>query len=78
MPTLTNDDLKREVEAVFGTVLNDRQIEAGKGRLPTMLANARLLADWAGKLGTTGPADVLQVVEAPSPGSCRSQDRDDD
>lgn len=73
MTASSNDALKREVEAVFGTVLTEEQIEAGKGRLPTMLANARLLADWAGKLGETGPAQILQVVETKKP-----LDRNDD
>lgn len=67
MPTWSNDDLKREVEAVFGTVLTDAEIEAGKGRLPTMLENARLLAGWAGRLDTTCPSQVLEVAEAPPP-----------
>jgi len=65
MPALSNDELKRKVEAVFGTTLSDAEIESGKGRLPTMLENARLLSDWAAKLGTTGPAQLLEVVEAP-------------
>ena len=56
MPTLSNDELKRQVEAVFGTTLTDAEIEAGKGRLPTMVDNARLLAGWAGRFGTMGPA----------------------
>ncbi|MGI9490086.1 MAG: hypothetical protein ACR2RF_30215 [Geminicoccaceae bacterium] len=64
MPTLSNDELKRQVEAVFGTTLTDAEIEAGKGRLPTMVDNARLLAGWAGRFGTMGPAQVLQVTEA--------------
>ncbi|MEM8951060.1 MAG: hypothetical protein AAGA21_03215 [Pseudomonadota bacterium] len=63
MSTASNDDLKREVEAVFGAVLSDEEIETGKGRLPTMLANARLLAGWANRLGTTAPAQMLQVSE---------------
>lgn len=66
MPTLSNDELKRQVEAVFGTVLTDAEIENGKGRLPTMLENARLLAGWAGRFGTIGPSQVLHVVEAPA------------
>ena len=49
MAAPSHDDLKREVEAVFGTVLTDDEIESGKGRLPTMVDNARLLADWGGQ-----------------------------
>ena len=64
MSTPSNDDLKREVEAVFGAVLTDEEVETGKGRLPTMLANAHLLAGWASRLGTTAPAQMLQVTEA--------------
>ncbi len=66
MAAPSNDDLKREVEAVFGTVLTDDEIESGKGRLPTMVDNARLLADWGAKLGTTCPAQLLDVAEAPA------------
>ena len=66
MSAPSNDALKREVEAVFGQTLDDRQIEAGKGRLPTMLDNARLLSTWAARLGTTAPAQVQKVVEAPA------------
>lgn len=73
MPTLSNEELKRQVEAVFGTVLTDAEIESGKGRLPTMLENARLLADWGAKLGTNGPSQVLQVAQAPA----RKADGDD-
>ncbi len=73
MAAPSNDELKREVEAVFGTVLNDAEIESGKGRLPTMVDNARLLADWGAKLGTTCPSQVLDVVEAPA----RKADADD-
>jgi hypothetical protein len=67
MTAPSNDDLKREVEAVFGVSMTDDEIEAGKGRLPTMLANARLLADWGKRLGATGPAQIQQVVETPGP-----------
>ena len=55
MSAPSNDELKREVEAVFGQTLSDEQIEAGKGRLPTMLENARLLADWAGSSTRSAP-----------------------
>ena len=64
MAAPSNDELKREVEAVFGTTLTDAEIESGKGRLPTMLDNARLLADWGARLGTMGPSQVLQVTDA--------------
>lgn len=73
MAAPSNDELKRQVEAVFGTTLTDAEIEAGKGRLPTMLENARLLAGWGAKLGTTCPSQVLQLAEAPA----RKADGDD-
>lgn len=63
MSVLSNDELKQRVEAVFGTTLSDAEIESGKGRLPTMLENARLLAGWAERLGTTCPSQVLQVAQ---------------
>jgi hypothetical protein len=69
MTAPSNDELKSEVEAVFGVRMTDDEIEAGKGRLPTMLANARLLADWGKHLGTTGPAQIQQVVESPEQGA---------
>ena len=64
MTALSNEALKREVEAVFGVTMTDEQIEAGKGRIPTMLDNARLLADWSQRLGTTCPAQVQKVIES--------------
>lgn len=64
MTVLSNDELKRKVEAVFGVTMTDDEIEASKGRLPVMLDNARLLVDWAERLGTTGPAQVQHVAEA--------------
>ncbi len=67
MAAPSNDALKRQVEAVFGTALSDAEIESGKGRLPTMLENARLLEEWAGQLGAIGPSQVLQVAEASAP-----------
>ncbi len=73
MVAQSNDELKREVEAEFGTTLTEAEIESGKGRLPTMLDNARLLADWGAKLGTTCPSQMLQVAEAPA----RKADGDD-
>ncbi|MEM7041170.1 MAG: hypothetical protein AAF543_00020 [Pseudomonadota bacterium] len=68
MTTLSTDTLKQEVKAVFGQTLTDERIEAGKGRLPTMLDNARLLSGWAGRLGETGPAQVQRPIETPSDG----------
>jgi len=62
----SNDALKRDVQEVFGVTMSDEQVEAAKGRLPTMLANARLLGDWAGRLGEIGPAQVLDVIETPT------------
>ena len=63
MSSSSNDDLKREIEAAFGVALSDQQIETGKGRLPNMVQIARLLEGWAGKLGTTGPAQVQEALE---------------
>ena len=65
MAVRSNDELKRDVQSVFGVTLTDDQVEAAKGRLPTMLANARLLGEWAGKLGAIGPAQLLEIAQSP-------------
>lgn len=63
------ETLKRDVLEAFGVTLTDEQAEASRGRLPTMLENVRLLADWAGRLGDTAPAQIQRAIEAPSPGA---------
>ncbi|MDH3658755.1 MAG: hypothetical protein OEU92_01805 [Alphaproteobacteria bacterium] len=67
------ETLKRDVQEAFGVALTDEQAEACRGRLPTMLENVHLLADWAGRLGDTAPAQIQRAIEAPSPGA-RSDD----
>ena len=63
--TTSNEDLKRDVQDVFGVVLSDEDVEAARGRLPNMLANARLLDRWASRLGNVGPAQIQRVVAKP-------------
>jgi hypothetical protein len=55
------DDLKRMARATFGRELSDAQVEAYRGRLPTMARNVRLLRDWERRLGTIDPALVQRV-----------------
>ncbi len=55
------DDLKRMARETFGRELSDAQVEAYRGRLPTMANNVRLLRDWERRLGTIDPALVQRV-----------------
>lgn len=57
------DDLKRDAREVFGKDLTDEQAEAYKGRLPTMVQNVRLLADWGKRLEQAHPAQIQRAVE---------------
>jgi hypothetical protein len=59
------DDLKRDALEIFGKVLTDEQAESYKGRLPTMVQNVRLLADWGKRLEQAHPAQIQGAVEEP-------------
>ena len=62
------EELKRDARETLGVELSDEQAHVGRGRLPTMFDNVRLLQGWAAKLGDVGPAQILQTVETPSRG----------
>lgn len=55
------EELKRMARESFGRELSDTQVEAYRGRLPTMVRNVRLLRDWERRLGTTDPCQVQLV-----------------
>jgi hypothetical protein len=61
MATPSLDELKRMARETFGRELSDAQVEAYRGRLPTMVQNMHLLRDRERRLGTTDPAQVQQV-----------------
>jgi hypothetical protein len=63
------EDLKRDARETLGVELSDEQAHVGRGRLPTMFDNVRLLQGWAAKLGESGPAQILQTVETPQKGN---------
>jgi len=58
MAQATVEELKRMALETFGRALTDQQVEAYRGRLPVMLAAAKLLAEWDGRLGDVEPASV--------------------
>lgn len=59
------EELKREARETLGVELSDEQAHVGRGRLPTMFDNVRLLQGWAARLDDEGPAQILQTVETP-------------
>ena len=56
------DDLKRMARETFGRELSDAQVEAYRGRLPTMVRNVRRLREWEPRLRQAEPAPVQRVV----------------
>ncbi len=62
------EQIKREAKETLGVELSDEQAHVGRGRLPTMFENVRLLQGWAARLGDGAPAQILQTVETPSRG----------
>lgn len=56
------DDLKRMARETFGRELSDAQIEAYRGRLPTMVKNVQRLRAWEPRLRQAEPALVQRVV----------------
>lgn len=65
------DGLRRQALEVFGKSLSDEQLEAYKGRLPTMLQNVLLLESWGKRLEQAHPAQIQCSVEV------REGDKDD-
>jgi hypothetical protein len=60
----TTDELKQNAQEVFGRALNDAQVEAYRGRLPTMVRNVQRLRDWEPRLRHAEPALVQRVLGA--------------
>jgi hypothetical protein len=56
------DDLKRMARETFGRELSNAQIEAYRGRLPTMVKNVQRLREWEPRLRRAEPALVQRVV----------------
>jgi len=61
----SDEELKQHVLKVFGQSLSDEQIEAYKGRLPTMLQNVKLLEDWGKHLAHAHPAQIQHLFDDP-------------
>jgi hypothetical protein len=60
--TTSVDELKRMARATFGRELSDAQVEAYRGRLPTMARNVARIREWAPRLRHAEPALVQRVV----------------
>jgi hypothetical protein len=65
MASKTLDALKQEALELFGKDLSDDELELCKGRLPTMIQNVRLLAEWSKRLDEVPPAQVQRPVMSP-------------
>ena len=61
MSSPSRDDLKRMAREAFGRELSDAQVEAYRGRLPTMVRNVQLLRDRERRLGTIDPSQVQRI-----------------
>lgn len=55
--------LKQQALEVFGKSLSDEQLEAYKGRLPTMLQNVKLLERWGKRLAEAHPAQIQRPFD---------------
>lgn len=62
MSSQSIDELKREALEVFGKALSDEQVELYQGRLPTMLQNVQLLAEWGKRLEQAHPAQIQHPI----------------
>ena len=62
MPEPSIEELKRDARETLGVELSDEQAHVGRGRLPTMFQNVRLLQNWAARLGDGAPAQAVQRV----------------
>ena len=58
----TTDELKKMARETFGRELSDADVEAYRGRLPTMVQNVRRLRDWEPRLRDAEPALVQRVI----------------
>jgi hypothetical protein len=57
-------ELQQMARATFGRELSERQAEAYRGRLPTMVKNVERLQQGAKRLGDTAPAQVQRMLGA--------------
>lgn len=64
----SDEELKQQALEVFGQSLSDEQIEAYKGRLPTMLQNVKLLEKWGKHLAHAHPAQIQRPFGGPMDG----------
>jgi hypothetical protein len=62
MMTTTMDELRKMARAAFGRELSDAQLEAYRGRLPTMVKNVERLREWEPRLRHAEPALVQRVA----------------
>ena len=60
--TTTVEELKKVARETFGRELSDAQVEAYRGRLPTMVKNVERLREWEPRLRHAEPALVQRVV----------------
>jgi hypothetical protein len=60
--TTTIEELKRMARETFGRELSDAQVEAYRGRLPTMVRNVERIREWEPRLRHAEPALVQRVV----------------
>lgn len=57
------DALKQQALEIFGKRLSDEQLEAYKGRLPTMVQNVQLLERWSTHLDHAQPAQIQRLFD---------------
>jgi hypothetical protein len=62
MMTTTVEELKKMARETFGRELSDAQVEAYRGRLPTMVKNVERLREWEPRLRHAEPALVQRVT----------------
>ncbi len=55
------ETLQRQARDVFGRELSTAQVEAYRGRLPTMLRNLQILEAWRARLRLAHPALIQRV-----------------
>ena len=58
----TTEQLKAMARETFGRELSDDQVEAYRGRLPTMVRNVQRLREWEPRLRHAEPALVQRVL----------------
>jgi hypothetical protein len=62
MPKPTIQELQKIGREAFGRELSEAQVEAYRGRLPTMAQNVRRIRDWERRLRDAEPALVQRVL----------------